>query len=32
VVYRLCVTKEKEENRVLMVYRDYKEILKTALL
>jgi hypothetical protein len=26
------MTKEKEENRVLMVYRDYKELLKCAIL
>ena len=32
VVYRLCLTKEKEENRVIMVYKDYKDLLKSALL
>jgi hypothetical protein len=32
VVYRLCLTNDKEENRVLMVYKDYKDLLKTALL
>jgi hypothetical protein len=32
VVYRLCLTKEKEENRVLMVYKDYKDLLKAAIL
>lgn len=32
IVYRLCMTKEKEENRVLMVYKDYKDLLKCAVL
>lgn len=32
VVYRLCMTKEKEENRVQMVYKDYKDIMKCAVL
>jgi len=29
--YRLCVTKEKEENRLLVVCKEYKDILKPAL-
>jgi hypothetical protein len=32
VVYRLCSSPSAEESRVAMVYRDYKDILKTALL
>lgn len=32
VVYRLCSNREIEETRVLMVYKDYKDMLKAALL
>ena len=32
MVYRLCITKEREENRVMMVYKDYKDLLKATLL
>ena len=32
IVYKLCITKDRQENRVMMVYKDYSALLKTALL